>query len=736
MATTYSVGLKFETQLKPLQDAASELEKIDKTAKKFKDGFGAIKTAIATLGLGALAAGVVKVTSQFEQLELSLKAFTGSTEQAKQAYEAFKYVAVESPFDTMQVASAGKTLLAFGSSAKEAADMTRRLSMVAGATGADLGLMAMNLGQIRTLGRATTVDLKQMAMQGIPIYQELAVAMYGTASAASKVQQDIEAGKVSYETVRRAIENLTRAGSAYEQQAKDQLNSLQGLWATLQSAVQEVGNTIGKAFGDEIRQSLGKLIGFVEVLAGWLQKNAKTLAITAGSAVKFAVEVGKIAAAIWIVVKAYQAWQAISKAVAATQAFLIGLTGKGLVLVTAAGMAAAAAYAGINKVTGDVNKGIEDFQKQADAAGDKWTGLIDGLQGGKAPIQEMTDETEKLKQKAAQVKAEFDAAAQSMQAAFDSATLGVEKANARLSMEQALNGLLKDQLQAEYDRAQTTEQRFGIAVRIFEAEAQGAKIAYELAKAQNAEAVRSAELQLRKVELKYREVAAERALAAARGDAVEPYDQALAAQADVIDLANDQLKWAQQNKTIQDGIAAVQMQQTILAAEVALQTKLQSQEIGIAQQRAQALAAAYGAAAMAASDAAAAIAAANRTAGITPSSTVTGSMSINAGGKTVNRSFQGSPSTLTVHTALANERARNPNMNSEQQQDYLSRAMSSYGASGTPQVNVTYGGSVVQMDGQQYISKRDIPGLVSSAVNQTINTLGSSPNARRTAGIR
>jgi tape measure domain-containing protein len=57
------------------------------------------------------------------------------------------------------------------------------------------------------------------------------------------------------------------------------------------------------------------------------------------------------------------------------------------------------------------------------------------------------------------------------------------------------------------------------------------------------------------------------------------------------------------------------------------------------------------------------------------------------------------------------------------------------GGGGTPQVNVTYSGSTVTLDGQSYISRRDIPGLLSSAVNQTIATLGGSPSARKRAGV-
>ena len=51
-------------------------------------------------------------------------------------------------------------------------------------------------------------------------------------------------------------------------------------------------------------------------------------------------------------------------------------------------------------------------------------------------------------------------------------------------------------------------------------------------------------------------------------------------------------------------------------------------------------------------------------------------------------------------------------------------------------VNVNYSGSTVNMGGSDYISKDDVPGLLNSAVNQTLTTLRKSPRARLESGLR
>ena len=73
----------------------------------------------------------------------------------------------------------------------------------------------------------------------------------------------------------------------------------------------------------------------------------------------------------------------------------------------------------------------------------------------------------------------------------------------------------------------------------------------------------------------------------------------------------------------------------------------------------------------------------------------------------------------------------------------MSQAMSRYSAGVRGEavipkdatVNVNYSGSTVSMGGSDYISKDDVPGLLSSAVNQTLGTLRRSSRSRLFAGF-
>jgi hypothetical protein len=52
----------------------------------------------------------------------------------------------------------------------------------------------------------------------------------------------------------------------------------------------------------------------------------------------------------------------------------------------------------------------------------------------------------------------------------------------------------------------------------------------------------------------------------------------------------------------------------------------------------------------------------------------------------------------------------------------------------TPQINLTTG-PVMQMNGTDYVTKADMTRAMSSAVNQTIQTITSTPALRRRMGV-
>ena len=178
----------------------------------------------------------------------------------------------------------------------------------------------------------------------------------------------------------------------------------------------------------------------------------------------------------------------------------------------------------------------------------------------------------------------------------------------QLSAESALNDLYGAQLERQYQLATTATQRYNIAIAQFNQQIRGAQLEYTQAILNNRLLVQKAQLQARLVELKYREIAAEKqiaiAQAEARGNSSEQiskisaaYDTALGVQRDVVQSAYDQVAAAKQIATNQDLVARAIYQTKVVQAEGALAQKLTSEEIGMSKDQADRLAGALGVAA-------------------------------------------------------------------------------------------------------------------------------------------
>lgn len=181
----------------------------------------------------------------------------------------------------------------------------------------------------------------------------------------------------------------------------------------------------------------------------------------------------------------------------------------------------------------------------------------------------------------------------------------LERSNAvtqsRLSAEAALNDLYGAQLQRQYELATTAQQRFNIAIKQFYQQVAAADIEYRQAKANNELLLQKAQLEYKLVEIKYKQIEAEKALgvaqAIARGNTSEQvqaisaaYDKALAVQVEIIQASRDQISATAQIAKNQDQIAAAVYQTKLIQAESQLAQRLTSKEIGLSKQSADRLA--------------------------------------------------------------------------------------------------------------------------------------------------
>ena len=208
----------------------------------------------------------IKVGMKMQTLNLQMEAFTGGATQAKMAMSEFARIAENSPLDVLEVAEAGKIMMAFGVSTSEATEATERLAIVSAATGGDMNLLARNMGQIQAQGRAYTRDLTQFAIQGIPIWEEMSQV---TGKSVAQLKEMASDGEIGMQTVSQALRNMTAEGTAFAEVADRMQETFAGKLAKLQSAFQTAAGSIIEdvALIDESIGASDKLMLFLKSLA-------------------------------------------------------------------------------------------------------------------------------------------------------------------------------------------------------------------------------------------------------------------------------------------------------------------------------------------------------------------------------------------------------------------------------------------------------------------------------------
>jgi len=211
---------------------------------------------LASRAVEKLAQGFVSMINtgiQMQSLNLQMEAFTGGADQAAAAMEEFKRIASQTPLDVMQVAEAGKIMMAYGVDTVQAVDATERLAIVSAATGGDVNLLARNLGQVAAQGRAYTRDLTQFAIQGIPIWEQMSVV---TGKSVAELKDMAREGQIGMTTVMSALRNMTKEGSAFAEVASRMQETYAGQLALLQSEFQATSGQIIESISG-IDQALG-----------------------------------------------------------------------------------------------------------------------------------------------------------------------------------------------------------------------------------------------------------------------------------------------------------------------------------------------------------------------------------------------------------------------------------------------------------------------------------------------
>jgi tape measure domain-containing protein len=375
------------------------------TAGQLSQSFGALKAAVAALGLGLAIKSIANVGNESQKSKIQIEALTaqyGDLGKATESITRIQKVLGISAIDAREgYGQLYAALRATGVSTQQLEVLFVGLTKAARLSGA---------GAAEAQG--ALLQLKQAFASGTLSGDELRAVLEAMPAFTAALAKETDALGLTTNATSADIKRLGSEGKLtsdilFSAARKLALANAPGVTSTeqLAAAFKDLQERIAEAFGPAIVQAANTLFGALTGVGNWFKENQGAITAFAKGFLDIAKSVGPIAAGIFIVVKAYQAWQAVSKALAATQAFIMALMGpKGLAMIAAAAVASAAAYKVLGDVSASVTSEVAKQKAEAEKAKNEFNNIANTVDTipGKAKLatdgfKAMAEETQRAK---------------------------------------------------------------------------------------------------------------------------------------------------------------------------------------------------------------------------------------------------------------------------------------------------------------------------------------------------
>lgn len=220
-------------------------------------------TAKAVQGVEQIARAGIEFNAKMESYQTAFTTLLKDGDEAARVMAQIREDAARTPFDVDSLTQANQMLISTGLSAEDARkDVLNLANAVAGTAGgsAELARMAANMQQIKNVGKATAMDVRQFAMAGINIYGLLA-------DATGKTTEEVKEMEVSYDLLSEALARASEEGGMYAGAMEAQSQTFQGRISTLKdNAMLLAGSLTEDLFNQLSTTALPMVIGWVDTL--------------------------------------------------------------------------------------------------------------------------------------------------------------------------------------------------------------------------------------------------------------------------------------------------------------------------------------------------------------------------------------------------------------------------------------------------------------------------------------
>lgn len=210
---------------------------------------------------------LVRITGEFELQRVSLRAMLNDINAADKIFSQTKALAVQSPFQFMNLMGFSKQLAAFSVPVSELFETTKMLSDISAGLGVDMGRIVLAYSQIRSAAVLRGSEVRQLTEAGVPILEDLAkmfTQMEGQAVTIGEVFERISTRQVPFEMVEQAFKNMTSEGGKFYRMQEVQAETLRGQVTNLIDAWQIAMYELGSSSEGFLKGAVGAIRSLIE----------------------------------------------------------------------------------------------------------------------------------------------------------------------------------------------------------------------------------------------------------------------------------------------------------------------------------------------------------------------------------------------------------------------------------------------------------------------------------------
>ena len=198
--------------------------------------------AIAVAGSAAAVGFLLNEAGEDEQVRIAFETMLGSAEAMEKKLKELEAFAIRTPFTLKGIKQNSKLLLGMGIEAEKLVPTLKFLGDVAAGLSVPLQRLALNFGQVRNQNKLTGRELRDFAVAGVPLLDELAKNL---GKATKEIASMISAGDISFEDVEKAFESMTSGSGRFADLMTKQSKSLFGLMSNIQDVMQLLARDLG-----------------------------------------------------------------------------------------------------------------------------------------------------------------------------------------------------------------------------------------------------------------------------------------------------------------------------------------------------------------------------------------------------------------------------------------------------------------------------------------------------------